>query len=316
MMKNNSTKISVVIPSFNEEGNIEVMVQSLHFELEKTNFEYELIFVDDGSKDQTLNVLQNLSKTDSKVFFVELSRNFGHQNALMAGLELATGDAIITMDGDMQHPPSLIPNLIEKWNEGYDVVYTRRLEDKNLSAFKKTTSKYFYKFINYISEIKIENGTADFRLMDKKVAKVFFTFSENELFIRGLVNWVGFKQFAIEYEPAQRFSGKSKYTIKKMVQFALKGITSFSIRPLYISIFVGLGTFLLATFLYIIYVFYSLYYGHSISGWASLIFTVVFFGGLNLIVLGIIGIYVGKLFMQSKNRPNYLIRDTNIAPKI
>ena len=156
-MKNNSTKISVVIPSFNEEGNIEVMVQSLHYELEKTSFAYELIFVDDGSKDNTLSVLQNLSKTDSKVFFVELSRNFGHQNALMAGLELATGDAIITMDGDMQHPPSLIPDLIKKWEEGYDVVYTRRLEDKNLSVFKKTTSKYFYKFINNISEIKIEN---------------------------------------------------------------------------------------------------------------------------------------------------------------
>ncbi len=315
MTKTTATKISIVIPSFNEEGNIEIMVQSLHFELEKTGFEYELIFVDDGSKDKTLQVLQNLAKNDSKVFFVELSRNFGHQNALMAGLELASGDAIITMDGDMQHPPSLIPELIKKWEEGYDVVYTRRLEDKNLSAFKKTTSKLFYKFINHISEIKIENGTADFRLMDKKITKVFFTFSENELFIRGLVNWVGFKQFAIEYQPAERFSGKSKYTIKKMVQFALKGITSFSIRPLYISIFIGLSTFLLATLLYTFYVFYSLFYGQTISGWASLIFTVVLFGGLNLIVLGIIGIYVGKLFMQSKNRPNYLIRDTNIPTK-
>ncbi|MGA9639718.1 MAG: glycosyltransferase family 2 protein [Flavobacterium sp.] len=312
----NTTKISIVIPSFNEEGNIEIMIQSLHHELKKTGYDYELIFVDDGSRDQTLTILQKLSEIDSKVFFIELSRNFGHQNALMAGLELASGDAIITMDGDMQHPPSLIPALIEKWNEGYDVVYTRRLEDKNLSAFKKTTSKYFYKFINYISEIKIENGTADFRLMDKKITKVFFTFSENELFIRGLVNWVGFKQYAIEYEPAQRFSGTSKYTIKKMIQFALKGITSFSIRPLYISIFLGLAIFLLATLFYTVYVSYSLFYGHPISGWASLIFTVVFFGGLNLIILGIIGVYVGKLFMQSKNRPNYLIRDTNIAPKI
>ncbi|WP_423915486.1 glycosyltransferase family 2 protein [Flavobacterium sp.] len=315
-MKMNTTKISIVIPSFNEEGNIEIMIQSLHHELKKTGYDYELIFVDDGSRDQTLTILQKLSEIDSKVFFIELSRNFGHQNALMAGLELASGDAIITMDGDMQHPPSLIPALIEKWNEGYDVVYTRRLEDKNLSAFKKTTSKYFYKFINYISEIKIENGTADFRLMDKKITKVFFTFSENELFIRGLVNWVGFKQYAIEYEPAQRFSGTSKYTIKKMIQFALKGITSFSIRPLYISIFLGLAIFLLATLFYTVYVSYSLFYGHPISGWASLIFTVVFFGGLNLIILGIIGVYVGKLFMQSKNRPNYLIRDTNIAPKI
>jgi polyisoprenyl-phosphate glycosyltransferase len=308
----NSKKVSIVIPSFNEEGNIKVMVEALHFELKKIDIDYEMIFVDDGSKDKTLSILQTISKSDSKLFFVELSRNFGHQNALMAGLDLASGDAIITMDGDMQHPPSLIPEMISKWKEGYDVVYTRRLEDKNLPAFKKITSKYFYKFINYISEIDIEAGTADFRLMDKKVAKVFFTFTENELFIRGLVNWVGFKQFAIDYEPAERFSGQSKYTIKKMMQFALKGITSFSIRPLYLSIFLGLSTSVIASIFYIIYVFYSLYFGHSISGWASVIFTVVFFGGLNLIVLGIIGVYVGKLFMQSKNRPNYLIRDTNI----
>ncbi len=305
-------KISIVIPSFNEEGNIDVMVQALHFELKKTNFDYELIFVDDGSKDKTLSILKNISEKDSKLFYIELSRNFGHQNALMAGLDLATGDAIITMDGDMQHPPSLIPEMISKWQEGFDVVYTRRKEDKNLPFFKKKTSKYFYKFINYISEIEIEAGTADFRLMDKKVTKVFFTFSENELFIRGLVNWIGFKQFAIDYEPAERFSGKSKYTVKKMFQFGLKGITSFSIRPLYLSIFLGFAISGLALLFYIVYIFYSIYYETAISGWSSVIFTIVLFGGLNLIILGIIGVYVGKLFMQSKNRHNYLIRDTNL----
>ncbi len=305
-------KISIVIPSFNEEGNIDVMVQALHFELQQTNFDYELIFVDDGSKDRTLSILKNISEKDSKLFYIELSRNFGHQNALMAGLDLATGDAIITMDGDMQHPPSLIPVMISKWQEGFDVVYTRRKEDKNLPFFKKTTSKYFYKFINYISEVEIEAGTADFRLMDKKVTKVFFTFSENELFIRGLVNWIGFKQFAIDYEPAERFSGQSKYTIKKMFQFGLKGITSFSIRPLYLSIFLGFSISLLALLFYTLYIFYSIYHETAISGWSSVIFTIVLFGGLNLIILGIIGVYVGKLFMQSKNRPNYLIRDTNL----
>ena len=196
-------KISIVIPSFNEEGNIYIIVKALHEVLQKLKYDYELIFVDDGSKDKTLANLHELSKTDSKLFYVELSRNFGHQNALMAGLDMATGDCLITMDGDMQHPPELIPQLLSKWEEGYDVVYTRRLEDKNLPYFKKTTSKYFYKFINYISEIDIEQGTADFRLMDKKVAKVFFNFTENELFIRGLVNWVGFKQFAIDYSYAQ-----------------------------------------------------------------------------------------------------------------
>ena len=283
--------------------------------MQKLNYSYELIFVDDGSSDKTLSILQEISAIDSNVFFIELSRNFGHQNALKAGLDLASGDCIITMDGDMQHPPEMIPQLIEKWEEGYDIVYTRRLEDKKLPAFKKITSKYFYKFINYISEIKIEEGTADFRLMDKKVSTVFFAFSENELFIRGLVNWVGFNKFAIDYKPAERFSGNSKYTVKKMMQFALKGITSFSIRPLYLSIFLGISLFLLSLLFYTLYVFYSIYYGHVISGWASVIFTIVLFGGLNLIVLGIIGVYVGKLFMQSKQRPNYLIRDTNLENK-
>ncbi len=308
-------KISVVIPSFNEEGNINIIVKALNEVLQKLNYRYELIFVDDGSSDKTLRILQEISSNDSNVFYIELSRNFGHQNALKAGLDLASGDCIITMDGDMQHPPEMIPQLVEKWEEGYDIVYTRRLEDKNLPAFKKITSKYFYKFINYISEIKIEEGTADFRLMDKKVSTVFFAFSENELFIRGLVNWVGFRQFAIDYKPAERFSGNSKYTVKKMMQFALKGITSFSIRPLYISIFLGISLFFLSLVFYILYVFYSIYYGHVISGWASVIFTIVIFGGLNLIVLGIIGVYVGKLFMQSKQRPNYLIRDTNLEDK-
>jgi glycosyltransferase involved in cell wall biosynthesis len=305
-------KISIVIPSYNEEGNIKIIINALHEALKKLNYGYELIFVDDGSSDKTLSILQEISATDSNVFYIELSRNFGHQNALKAGLDKATGDCIITMDGDMQHPPDLISQLIQKWEEGYDVVYTRRLEDKKLPVFKKITSKYFYKFINYISEIKIEEGTADFRLMDKKVSKVFFAFSENELFIRGLVNWVGFNQFAIDYKPAERFSGNSKYTVKKMMQFALKGITSFSIRPLYISIFLGISIFVLSLIFYILYVFFSIYFGHVISGWASVIFTIVIFGGLNLIVLGIIGVYVGKLFMQSKQRPNYLIRKTNL----
>ena len=308
-------KISVVIPSFNEEGNIKIIVKALNDVLQKLNYRYELIFVDDGSSDKTLRILQEISANDSNVFYIELSRNFGHQNALKAGLDLASGDCIITMDGDMQHPPEMIPKLIEKWEEGYDIVYTRRLEDKNLSPFKKITSKYFYKFINSISEIKIEEGTADFRLMDKKVSTVFFAFSENELFIRGLVNWVGFNQFAIDYIPSKRFSGNSKYTVKKMMQFAIKGITSFSIRPLYISIFLGISLFFFSLLFYILYVFYSIYYGHVISGWASVIFTIVIFGGLNLIVLGIIGVYVGKLFMQSKQRPNYLIRDTNLEEK-
>jgi polyisoprenyl-phosphate glycosyltransferase len=304
-------KIAIVIPSYNEEGNIEVLVKTLHDVLQKLPYDYDLIFVDDGSSDMTLQTLQSLSRNDKKLFYIELSRNFGHQNALKAGVDIAKANAVITMDGDMQHPPDLLPVLLQKWEEGYDVVYTRREDDKNLSYFKKKTSKSFYNIMNYLSEVKFEPGTADFRLMDEKVVQVFTDFSENELFIRGLINWLGFKQFAIDYKPADRFSGKSKYTVKRMMRFAIQGITSFSTRPLHIAIFLGIGLSVFAFVFYIGYVLYSIYFGHVISGWASVITTIVFFGGLNLLVLGIIGMYIGKLFIQSKQRPNYLIRSTN-----
>jgi polyisoprenyl-phosphate glycosyltransferase len=313
MMSDSLKKIAIIIPSYNEETNIDVMVKTLHEVMQKLPYNYCFVFVDDGSSDATLQKLETLSKIDEKLFFAALSRNFGHQNALKAGVDLVknTSDAVITMDGDMQHPPTLIPELIKKWEEGFDVVYTIRDEDKTLSYFKQKTSKWFYALMNKLSEVEFEPGTADFRLMDKKVVAVFSDFSENELFIRGIINWIGFKQYAINYKPHARFSGKSKYTVGKMFQFALQGITSFSTRPLHIAIFLGVGLTLFAFIFFIGYVIYSLYFGHSISGWASLLSTVVFFGGLNLIVLGIIGIYIGKLFMQSKGRPNYLIRETN-----
>jgi polyisoprenyl-phosphate glycosyltransferase len=304
-------KIAIVIPSYNEEGNIDIMVSSLHEVMQPLPYSYEILFVDDGSSDGTLDKLKSISEVDDKVFFLELSRNFGHQNALKAGVDLVKANAVITMDGDMQHPPELIPELIKKWEEGYDVVYTKREEDKNLPFFKKKTSQGFYKLMNTLSDVEFEPGTADFRLLDESVVAVFSNFSENELFIRGLVSWLGFKQFAIDYKPAERFSGSSKYTVGKMMRFAIQGITSFSIRPLYFAIILGFGLSFLAFGFYIVYLLYSIYFGHVISGWASVICTIVFFGGLNLIVLGIVGMYVGKLFMQSKQRPNYLIRTTN-----
>lgn len=305
--------VSIVIPSFNEELNIEVVAKTIHGVMEKLSYTYKIVFVDDGSSDNSLKCLEALAKEDDKVFYVALSRNFGHQNALKAGVDTVkdTADVVITMDGDLQHPPELLPQLLEKWEEGYDVVYTLREDDASLSYFKKKTSNGFYSVMNRLSEVKFEPGTADFRLMDKKVVAVFSDFSENELFIRGIINWIGFDQYALHYKPNPRFSGKSKYTLRKMIRFALQGITAFSTRPLHIAIFLGLGLSVFAFVFYIGYVLYSIYFGHVISGWASVITTVVFFGGLNLTVLGIIGIYIGKLFMQSKNRPNYLIKKTN-----
>ena len=305
--------IAIVIPSYNEATNIDVLVNALNETVSNLNYDFNFFFVDDGSSDDTIAILREKSKLQSNIFYVELSRNFGHQNALKAGIDLVKNDAdaIISMDGDMQHPPKIIPKLIQKWEEGYEVVYTIREEDKKLSYFKNKSSNMFYGLMNKLSDIKFEPGTADFRLIDKKVAQVFSDFNENELFIRGIINWVGFKQFAINYEPNERFSGKSKYTFGKMMRFAIQGITSFSTKPLSMAIILGISLSVLAFIFYIGYVIYSIYYGHVISGWASVITTVVFFGGLNLVVLGIIGVYIGKLFMQSKGRPNYLISNTN-----
>ena len=305
--------IAIVIPSYNEATNIDVLVKALDETVSNLNYNFKFIFVDDGSSDNTIAILKEKSKSHDNIFYVELSRNFGHQNALKAGIDLVKNDAdaIISMDGDMQHPPKIIPELIQKWEEGYEVVYTIREEDKKLSYFKNKSSNMFYSLMNKLSDIKFEPGTADFRLIDKKVAQVFSDFNENELFIRGIINWVGFKQFAVNYEPNERFSGKSKYTFGKMMRFAIQGITSFSTKPLSMAIILGISLSFFAFIFYIGYVIYSMYYGHVISGWASVITTVVFFGGLNLVVLGIIGVYIGKLFMQSKGRPNYLISNTN-----
>lgn len=305
--------IAIVIPSYNEATNIDVLIQALNETIININYNFKFIFVDDGSSDETVVILKEKSKNHQHIFYLELSRNFGHQNALKAGIDLVKNDvdAIISMDGDMQHPPKIIPKLIQKWEEGFEVVYTIREEDKKLGFIKNKTSNLFYGLMNKLSDIKFEPGTADFRLIDKKVAQVFSDFTENELFIRGIINWVGFKQFAIHYEPNERFSGKSKYTVGKMMRFAVQGITSFSTKPLSMAIILGISLSVMAFIFYIAYVLYSVYYGHVISGWASVITTVVFFGGLNLVVLGIIGVYIGKLFMQSKGRPNYLISSTN-----
>jgi len=305
-------KISVVIPSFNEEGNIEHLAERLLVAIkELSNYNYEVIFIDDGSSDGTLEKLKGLTLIDSHIFYLELSRNFGHQNALKAGYDFATGDCIISMDGDMQHPPEMIGQFVEKWEEGFDVVYSCREYADDATIFKTKTSDIFYTMINSLSDTKLEKGTADFRLIDRKVANVLVQLNENGLFMRGLIKWLGFKQYAIHYQADARFSGKSKYTIKKMVRFAVEGITAFSVKPLNIAI--GIGAFFsFMSLLYIPYIAWTLIYGHEAPGWASVLASVVFFGGMNLMVLGIIGLYLGKMFMQTKQRPNYIIRSTNM----
>lgn len=308
-----NSKISIVIPTFNEEGNIEVLYSQLKdvlSQLSITNF--EIIYVNDGSSDDSLEKIKALSQKDERVKFISFSRNFGHQNALKAGLDHAQGDAVISMDADLQHPPLLISEMIRLWQDGNQVVYSIRKDGKELSFFKKTTSKLFYKLVNYLSDTKLEEGTADFRLLDKKVVKALRNYNESNLFFRGIIPTLGFKQIGIPYQPQERFSGTTKYSFSKMLKFALTGITSSSAKPLYFSIYLGLF-FAAIAFLYGIYAIYiSIFTNDAVHGWTSLIASILFIGGLQLIMMGIVGVYLGKLFTQSKNRPNYIIDEKTI----
>lgn len=303
--------VSIVIPAHNEEENIIVIVDRIEKVFESLNYNFEILVIDDGGTDKTLRVIEDLAKIKNNFFYIEFSRNFGHQPALKAGLDYAKGDCVISLDADLQHPPELFIQMLAKWEEGYEVVYTRRLEDKKQSFKKRKSSTFFYKLLNSLSDVELESGTADFRLLDRIAVNAFKDFTENEPFIRGLVKLLGFKQYAIDYIPDQRFAGASKYNLSKMKKLAIQGVTSLSIKPLHTAIYLGFF-FSLLSLLYIPYILYSFYIGKEVSGWASLISTVAFFGGLQLIILGIIGIYIGKMFLQTKNRPNYIIRSTNI----
>jgi dolichol-phosphate mannosyltransferase len=303
--------VSVVIPAFNESENIVKICSELAEVFSKLNYSYEVILVADGCTDNTMKTIETLISIHNNLFFIEFSRNFGHQLALKAGLDYAKGNCVISMDCDLQHPPGLIPELLAKWEEGYEVVYTIRLEDKKLPLGKQLSSRLFYKTLNSLSNVELETGSADFRLLDSKVLSVIRNFHENEPFLRGLFKWIGFKQTSIVFKPNARHSGKSKYSVQKMIKFALQGVTSFSVKPLYAAIYLGF-TFSILSILYLPYVLHAFHTGKEVSGWASIIMTIVFFGGLQLTILGIIGIYIGKMFMQVKNRPNYIIRSTNI----
>ncbi|MDB5190579.1 MAG: glycosyl transferase family 2 [Segetibacter sp.] len=304
--------VDIIVPVFNEQENIGCLVNAIRQIFAKLNYNYRLIIVDDGSKDNTFEVIKAFASTDPRINYISFSRNFGHQNALKAGLDKSIGDCAISLDGDMQHPPELIPSLLGKWEEGYDVVYTIRQEGGKVGRVKRTTSGWFYKVMNIMSEVKMEEGTADFRLVSKKVVDVLRDFTEHELFFRGLVKWMGFSQVGIEYVPNERTWGRSKYTLHKMIRFALQGITSFSTKPLYVAAYLGFF-FSLATLLYLPYALFSYYFGSTISGWTSVIVTIAFFGGLQLCILGIIGLYLGKVFMQVKHRPLYIIKETSLA---
>lgn len=307
MLSNKDPFISVVVPCYNEAGNIQALYGQLKTVLEEFP-NYELLFVDDGSTDNTVQLIQALQANDTNIRLLQLSRNFGHQAALKAGLDHSIGNCVISLDADLQHPPSLIPELVKKWQDGFEVVFTQREEDPNLSWMKRATSRFFYRVAQKLSSVKIHPGSADFRLLDRAVVNVLKDLDESYLFLRGLVSWVGFKQTSVSYKANDRFAGKTNYTYRKMFSLALSGITSFSIRPLQLSIFLGLFIATLAGIygIYVVYIF--AFTDQAVTGWASTTASVLFIGGVQLVMLGILGEYVGKGFMEGKRRPTYIVR--------
>ncbi len=302
--------ISVIIPCFNEEKVIEKTYERLKDVFKNNEIsDYEFLFVNDGSKDNTLNILKNISKIDRNVKVLSFSRNFGHQCAVSAGINECKGDLAIIIDADLQDPPELIPELIKVYEkERANVIYCVRKERKGETFFKKFTASMFYKVLNMLSEVDIPLNTGDFRLIDRKVIDTFKKMPERNKFIRGMISWIGFKQIPFYYVREERFAGETKYPFKKMIKFAFTGIFYFSKKPLKLSLNLGFFSILIGLFLSI-YVIVARFSGliSTVPGWASIIISVIFFGGIQLFTIGVLGEYIGNIFDEVKKRPEYII---------
>jgi polyisoprenyl-phosphate glycosyltransferase len=298
--------LSVIIPMLNEEDVAARTYDRLEEVLKE--IEHELIFVDDGSKDRTLEVLSQRIASHPHHRVVSFSRNFGHQAAFSAGMQEAKGDAVVIIDGDLQDPPELILQMLEKWREGYQVVYAQRSKREGETAFKLLSAKLFYRIINQITSIHIPVDTGDYRLMDRCVVQYINQLPERSRFLRGLVCWVGFKQTGVLYERAERVAGTSKYPIRKMLRFAGDGITSFSSAPLKLSLAVGILATIFGMILAIWAVISKFIFANTQQGWTSLLIAVVFMGGIQLITIGIVGEYIGRIYDEVKQRPLYLVQ--------
>ncbi len=303
-------RYSVIVPVYNEEEVIHTTVSRLKQVMNQLNDSYELIFVNDGSRDQTLSILKEYFQGDSSVKIIDFARNFGHQIAITAGMDAARGDAVIVIDADLQDPPELIFSMIEKWKEGYEVVYAKRTKRIGETFFKKYTASLFYRTLRALTDIDIPMDTGDFRLIDRKVCDQMAQLHEKNRFVRGLVCWVGFRQTAVEYERDERLVGESKYPLKKMLKLSLDGITSFSYKPLKLASYAGV-LLSLAGFLYMLYVIYlKLFTNSTILGWSSVIVIQLLFSGIVLLIMGMMGEYIGRIYDETKARPLYIVRKT------
>ena len=300
--------ISIVVPVYNEEANLEHFTQAIYEVMDKLNYEYELIFVDDGSKDDSRAILRKLQDKYDWVKPLLLSRNCGHQVAITCGMDHASGDAVITMDGDMQHPPALIPTLLDLWEKGYDVVQTIREATEGVSWFKKITSKYYYRFLNAMSETEVYPGGSDFRLLDRQACDALCQYREHDRFIRGMVGTLGFNQVQVPFTAPERFAGYSKFSVKKMSKLAMDGILGYSVVPLRISFYLG-GLCALFSLILFAHVIVEYLLGNVLPGWTTIMVCVALFSGVQLMLMGVMGEYVGRIFKEVKNRPLYMVME-------
>lgn len=302
--------LSIVVPCYNEElvlAELHDRLVSVLNQLEDTDG--EIVYVDDGSKDQTPALLKELQLDEPRVGVVSLSRNFGHQIAVTAGLEHANGDAVVIIDADLQDPPEVIPEMVARWREGYQVVYGLRAKRHGETTFKLFTAKIFYRLINRLSEVEIPLDVGDFRLMDRQVVDVLLNMPERDRFLRGMVSWIGFKQSAVIYDRAARHAGETKYPLIKMLRFAVDSVISFSFAPLRVAIWVGFGA-IAAAVAGIVYALVVRFYTTTwVRGWASIFTAILFLGGVQLVTLGIVGEYVGRIYAEVKLRPLYVVRE-------
>jgi dolichol-phosphate mannosyltransferase len=302
--------ISIIVPCFNEQEVINASYQRLTEVLKSLNNKsYELIFIDDGSSDKTYELLTKIQNADEHVRLLKFSRNFGHQIAVSAGLDYAKGDAAIIIDADLQDPPEIIPEMIAKWEQGFEVVYGKRAKRQGETKFKLLTAKLFYRILTKLTDTPIPPDTGDFRLIDRKVVEALKRMPEKDRFIRGMVAWTGFNVIGLPYTRQSRAAGESKYPLFKMIKFALDGIISFSLKPLKLATLLGFLTSGLA-FIGILYALIKYLLHFNVTGWTALFLAILFLGGVQLFFLGIIGEYLGRTYMETKNRPLYLIESS------
>ena len=307
--------VDLIIPVFNEEEVINLFHDKLAAALTDLPYFFTIWYINDGSKDDTGGRLAELARNDPRVQVVELSRNFGHQAALTAGLDRAQADYVISLDGDGQHPPEMIAELLKLAETGYDIVQTERLDAEDISAFKRWTSAAFYRLINRIGSTQVTPGAADFRLLSRQVVEALRKMPEYHRFLRGMVAWVGYKSIILPYTPPPRMAGKSKYSLQKMVRLSMDAVFSFSLVPLYIGISLGILMLLLALIemIYVLSFWVTGNISHLAPGWSSLMFIILIVGGFLMISIGVIGVYIGYIFQEVKGRPVYLVRESGSA---